>query len=247
MQTDGTQYFHACPPLAVHELRAAIDDGSLELSLVDADRLDAAQLADAEGPPPENEPSHVDAMLRSLVVERPNKRDENIRPGPAPKEGAARIKAEGDGVVELPADTRTRIIDARRPFEGLGSRSRPFAIRTPTLGPRDTPGSPERRWRHQNTIAGLEQGWGASVSLIAPFVDRTLEPDYNRDVVPAFAGIDLFDTPGENAAFAAIAGAADVALSDVSQQLVDLPGAGEPVPGGPPPPPDPDPGELPGQ
>lgn len=126
----------------------------------------------------------------------------------------------------------------------------PFAIRTPMpLGPPVTrPGLfLSDVGDIQNTIAGLEQGWGASVSLVAPFIGRTLDPDYNRDVAPAFVGIDLFDTPGENAAFAAIAGAADVALSDVNQQLVDLPVGGEPIPGGPPPAPGPDPGELPTQ
>lgn len=115
MQSDGTQYFHACPPLAVHELRAALDDGTLELSLADAERLDAAEAADVAGPPPDNEASHVDAVLRSIIVERRNKRDENIRVGPATKDGAARIKAEGAGVVELPADKRTALVESRRP------------------------------------------------------------------------------------------------------------------------------------
>jgi hypothetical protein len=97
------------------------------------------------------------------------------------------------------------------------------------------------------SVAGFEQGFGSSIATIAPFVDRTLDPDYNRDVVPAFAGIDLFDTPAENAAFAAIAGAADVTVSDVAQQLTDLPGAGEPVPGETGYPPTPPPPEFPGQ
>jgi hypothetical protein len=126
----------------------------------------------------------------------------------------------------------------------------PFAIRTPMpLGPPVTrPGLFLGDVAAiQGAIGGLEQGWGASVSTIAPFVDRTLDPDYNRDVAPAFVGIDLFDTPAENAAFAAIAGAADVAVSDVTQQLVDLPGAGEPVPGETGYPPTPPPPEFPGQ
>jgi hypothetical protein len=126
----------------------------------------------------------------------------------------------------------------------------PFAIRTPMpLGPPVTrPGLfISDVGEIQNAIAGLDQSWGASVSAIAPFVDRTLDPDYNRDVVPAFAGIDLFDTPAENAAFAAIAGAADTTVSDVTQQLIDLPGAGEAVPGETGYPPTPPPPEFPGQ
>jgi hypothetical protein len=112
---DGTQYFHACPPLAVHELKARLEDGTLELSAADEARLQAAEDADLTGLPPDDAPSHVDAVLRSIVVERPNKRDENIRVGSATKDGKARIKAEGDGVVELPPDKPTGLVDARRP------------------------------------------------------------------------------------------------------------------------------------
>jgi hypothetical protein len=112
---DGTQYFHACPPLAVHELKARLEDGTLELSLEDEQRLDDAEAADRADPPADGETSHVDEVFRSLIVERPNKRDENIRVGPATKDGKSRIKAEGDGVVELQADTPTRLVDARRP------------------------------------------------------------------------------------------------------------------------------------
>lgn len=122
----------------------------------------------------------------------------------------------------------------------------PFAIRTPMpLGPPVTrPGLFLSDVADiQGAVGGLEQGWGTSVSTIAPLSDRTLDPDYNRDVTPAFTGLDLFDTPAENATFAAIAGAADATLSDVGQQLLDLPGAGEPTPGGPAPPPTPDPGD----
>lgn len=96
------------------------------------------------------------------------------------------------------------------------------------------------------SIAGLEQGWGASVATIAPLADRTLDPDYNANVVPAFTGLDLFDTPAENAAFARLAGAADQALSDVDRQLLDLPNAGETEPGTDEPK-TPDPGDLPGR
>lgn len=101
MLPDGTQYFHACPPLAVHELKARLDDGTLALSKADTRRLQAAHDADGKDPFDEGEESRVDEVLRSLVVERPNKRDENIRVGPAARDGRSRIKAEGAGVVDV--------------------------------------------------------------------------------------------------------------------------------------------------
>jgi hypothetical protein len=124
----------------------------------------------------------------------------------------------------------------------------PFAIRSPMpLGPRVV--SPNLFLGDvvaiQGTIAAVEQGWGASVSVIAPLAARSLDADYNNDVVPAFTNLDLFDTPAENAQFAAIAGAADGAITDATHQLLDLPGLGENPPssidGG-----TPDPGDLPG-
>jgi hypothetical protein len=124
----------------------------------------------------------------------------------------------------------------------------PFAIRTPMpLGP---PVVPPGLFLSDAaalapTVAGLDQGWGTTVATIAPIADRSLDADYNADVAPAFTGLDLFDTPAENADFARIAGAADVALEDAAQQVLDLPGAGEGTPGtigGT----TPDPGDVPG-
>jgi hypothetical protein len=109
----------------------------------------------------------------------------------------------------------------------------PFAIRTPMpLGPRVTqPGSfLSDVATIADTVAGFERGFTTSITTIAPIAERTLDPDYNRDVTPAFTGLDLFDTAAERAAFAAIAGAADGALSDVDRQMRDLPGAGEQPP-----------------
>ena len=123
----------------------------------------------------------------------------------------------------------------------------PFAIRSPMpLGPRIVePGLfLSDAAALAPTVAGLDQGWGAQVTTIAPLVDRSLDGAYNADVAPAFTNLDLFDTPAENAEFAQIAGAADATLVDVDRQLADLPGAGE-LPPGSSQPTTPDPGDTP--
>lgn len=97
---DGVRYFHACPPFAAHEIRAALDAGTLALSVTNRARLKRAQDADAVNPPKPDETTNVDAFLSSLIVERPNKRDENVLTG-ATKDAPAVIKSAGAGVAEL--------------------------------------------------------------------------------------------------------------------------------------------------
>lgn len=123
----------------------------------------------------------------------------------------------------------------------------PFAMRTPMpLGPRIASSGLflSDAAALAPTVAGLDAGWGAQAGTIAPLVTRSLDGDYNADVVPAFTGLDLFDTPAENAEFARIAGAAETTLADIGQQMLDLPGAGELEPGQTLPP-TPDPGDTP--
>lgn len=74
---DGTQYFHACPPLSRGELKAAVDAGTIVL--------------------PKGET--VDDAHTRRAYERPNKRDENLK-GTRGKD-AETIKAEGAGAVEI--------------------------------------------------------------------------------------------------------------------------------------------------
>lgn len=95
---DGTQYFHACPPLAPREIVAGLRDGTVTLLRADQQRLRQARLDDAASPVAADEPTREQLVLRSLVVERPNRRDENIRPGVDQREKGSRIKAEGAGV-----------------------------------------------------------------------------------------------------------------------------------------------------
>lgn len=100
VQPDGTQYFHACPPLSVPELRAAIAKGTVTLAPVDAARLKAAADLDLATPPPEGEAPRADLVLASLVIARPNARDENLLATTEKNKGA--IKAAGAGVVAVP-------------------------------------------------------------------------------------------------------------------------------------------------
>lgn len=74
---DGTQYFHACPPLAAWELQQAVDAGDVEL--------------------PKGE-TVEDAVARRSY-ERADKRDENL---PSTDERhAGKVKRAGRGVAEL--------------------------------------------------------------------------------------------------------------------------------------------------
>jgi hypothetical protein len=104
---DGLQYFHACPPLAVHEIEAGLDAGTIILSRADAARLQAAKDADAANAVAAGEPTREDLTLATFVIERPEKRDENVRPGAADKRPEDRIKAAGRGVVAVARDAAT--------------------------------------------------------------------------------------------------------------------------------------------
>jgi hypothetical protein len=96
-QADGADYFHACAPLAVHEIARGLKDGTIALSPEQARQLDAAQAADKADPIADGDRSRAAVYLEGLVIERPNKRDENVA-GP-PREGAATqpIKSAGKG------------------------------------------------------------------------------------------------------------------------------------------------------
>lgn len=75
---DGTEYFHACPPLAQHELQAAVDRGAVVL--------------------PKGE--SVDQAFQRRVYERASKRDENVVPA-REHNAPATIKAAGKGALEI--------------------------------------------------------------------------------------------------------------------------------------------------
>jgi hypothetical protein len=98
-QRDGTQYFHACPPLTFAELRDALDAGTVQLAPHDAAQLKLAQAADARNPLAGGSLSRADALLASLGVPRPNARDENLVSTREKDKGA--MKAEGAGVVPV--------------------------------------------------------------------------------------------------------------------------------------------------
>lgn len=101
VQPDGMPYFHACPPLALHELRRAIVDGTVQLSRFDLLRLREARQADVDSPPAPGETSREDAVLETLIVERPNRRDENVTGEIDPVTKRSRIRAEGLGTTPV--------------------------------------------------------------------------------------------------------------------------------------------------
>lgn len=75
--SDGTPYFHACPPLSYAELTAAVASGAIVLAAGDT----------------------VDTLFSRRVFERPAKRDEN-RPSTRP-EDQGKVKAAGKGVTDV--------------------------------------------------------------------------------------------------------------------------------------------------
>lgn len=100
IQRDGSQYFHACPPLSEAEIRDGLTKKTLQLPAADQKRLDdAGKLIDANDTP-QNAQARVDAVVRSLTIERPNKRDENVAGVGAPGQPAPQ-KAPGAGVTKL--------------------------------------------------------------------------------------------------------------------------------------------------
>jgi hypothetical protein len=97
VQRDGTRYFHQCPPLSPAELRDAIAAHTVQLSDVDQARIAAAQAYDGRNPAKDGQPTQAEIVFASIVVERPNARNENVLGGREPKT-AAEIKAAGAGV-----------------------------------------------------------------------------------------------------------------------------------------------------
>ncbi len=100
VQADGTQYFHACPPLNVAELRDGIAKGTVVLSASDAARLTAAANRDLVNPPAGGEVPQADLVLAGLSIPRPGARDENLVSTAEKNKGA--IKAPGAGVIAVP-------------------------------------------------------------------------------------------------------------------------------------------------
>ena len=111
---DGTEYYHACPPLAAHEIAAGLEDGSIRLSRADAARVQAARDEDVKNPVPDDQPTREQIAFAALTVERPNRRDENIQRVTVGDDRPARIKAPGAGVTEVPGDVDVTAIDGRR-------------------------------------------------------------------------------------------------------------------------------------
>ncbi|MCA1834340.1 MAG: hypothetical protein LC750_16720 [Actinobacteria bacterium] len=97
---DGSQYFHACAPLSVVELRDALEKKTVSLRPAQQAQLDAATADDQKTPVAADQLSRVDRVLASLVVERPNKRDENIAGAGAPGQPAP-VKRETLGTTKV--------------------------------------------------------------------------------------------------------------------------------------------------
>lgn len=97
---DGTQYFHACPPLTARELSELLDRQVVQLRPADQRRLDAAIAADAKDPRPAGETPRAREVLEQLTIERPNKRDENVTGAAKPGERAP-MKSDGAGVTRI--------------------------------------------------------------------------------------------------------------------------------------------------
>jgi hypothetical protein len=100
IQADGLEYYHACAPLNVRELREAVARQQSVFSRQQAARIEALKKLDEQEPLASGAPSRVDQYLETIVVERPDKRDETpigrADPGqPAP------IRSEGKGVTEI--------------------------------------------------------------------------------------------------------------------------------------------------
>jgi hypothetical protein len=100
---DGTEYYHACPPLSVGELRDGLEHGTVTLTSRDAMRLSDATTLDNRDPLPPEQPSRAELVLTQLVVERPQRRDENVT-GRVDARGRSIIKAGGQGADVVPAD-----------------------------------------------------------------------------------------------------------------------------------------------
>lgn len=97
VQIDGTQYFHACPPLSAVEVKTRLAANTLTLTDAQKQQLDAAKVFDRDHPAPADGVSALDQALVTIAIERPNKRDENVTKG-ATAGKAATIKSAGDGI-----------------------------------------------------------------------------------------------------------------------------------------------------
>lgn len=97
---DGLLYFHHCPPLTVAELQTGLTNKTITFGPVVAAQLAAAGLADTNNPVPAGSPTHVQQLLATLHVDRPNFRDENL-PDTDPDSHGKR-KSDGGGVTDLP-------------------------------------------------------------------------------------------------------------------------------------------------
>lgn len=93
---DGSQYFHACPPLSPAELQTLIDAGKSPLTADQQHALDTARALDVSSPPAPGNPKRADLMAAIFAVPRPDARDENLVAGGA-RGSAPTIKAEGKG------------------------------------------------------------------------------------------------------------------------------------------------------
>ena len=100
IQPDKTQYFHACPPLSAREIAELLERRAITLPPRDQLRLDEAIAADGKDPLPAGETTRAERVLLSIVVERPNKRDETVL-GPAPRGEATPIRADGAGITRI--------------------------------------------------------------------------------------------------------------------------------------------------
>lgn len=97
---DGTQYFHACPPLSARELSALLEQRAIRLPPAAQRQLDAAIATDAKDPVAAGQPTRAQQLIAELAIDRPNKRDENVT-GPAAKGENAPIRAEGAGITRI--------------------------------------------------------------------------------------------------------------------------------------------------
>lgn len=100
MLSDGTQYFHACPPLSAAEIKDGLAKKTLTLTPAQQAAIDAAAKLDADPLAPKLEAPRADLAIASLIVERPGKRDENVLGAAAPGQPAP-MKAPGAGVTKL--------------------------------------------------------------------------------------------------------------------------------------------------
>lgn len=96
---DGMEYYHACAPLSPAEIRAGLAAGTIALTKTQAAQLAALQAAKPAAGQPAPLVAPDEAYLATLVIERPNKRDENLRIDPITKQPT--IKAAGAGVTEI--------------------------------------------------------------------------------------------------------------------------------------------------